>query len=184
MNRPRSFALLGIGSLLVGLATVLVYLGLLDLQLHRDLDRATATADAVVVAVDEDDDTYFSARWRDHQQREHTQRFSTYESHRKGTRFAVRYDPAHPDRKAFAADVEDRTDTDDVEVPMAIAVLVAVGFCAGWGYRWWVFRRVAKRPTSSVTAAVFSGANVGGSPLSSGRALWLRLGSEHWQRVM
>jgi hypothetical protein len=137
-----------------------------------------------VVAVDPEDDTIFKARWRDAQGREHTQRFSTYSSYEKGDEFAVAFDPAHPDRKAFAADPEERTDADDVEVPMGIAAVIGLGFVAGWGYRWWRFRQTRDAPTLTAPAVLFSGAANDGSPLTVGRGLWLRLGDDRWQKVM
>ena len=180
----KRFAALGIGSLLAGLIVIVAYLSLLDLQLHRALDRATARAEATVTAVDPDDDTVFRARWRDAQEREHTQRFSTYSSNDKGDLFDVVYDPAHPDHRAFAADPEERTEADDYEVPMVLAAIVALGFVAGWGYRWWRFRRTRAAQAVPTTAALFSGAPNDGSPLTLGRGLWLRLSDHRWQKVM
>ena len=180
----KRFAALGISSLLAGLVIIVAYLSLLDVQLHRALDRATTRAEATVTAIDPDDDTVFRARWRDVRQREHTQRFSTYSSYTKGGIFDVVYDPAHPDHMAFAADPEERSAADDYEVPMALAAVVALGCVAGWGYRWWRFRRTRAAPALATPAALFSGAPNDGSPLTLGRGLWLRLNDDRWQKVM
>jgi hypothetical protein len=184
MSSSRGFAVLGVGSLLSALVVIIAYLAVLDVAVHHAVSRATAHAEAVVVTVDPDDDTVFRARWQDGQERSHTQRFSTYSSFAKGDPFEVVYDPAHPDRKAFAADPEERTEADDFEVPMVLATLVAVGFVAGWGYRWWRFRRIRTEPAVTAPAVLFSGAANDGSPLTLGRGLWMRLGDNRWQKVM
>ena len=180
----KRFATLGISSLLAGLVVIVAYLSVLDVQLHRAFDRATARAEATVTAVDPADDTVFRARWRDARERPHTQRFSTYSSYRKGNKFSVVYDPAHPDHKAFAADPQERTEADDYEVPMGLAAVISLAFVAGWGYRWWRFRQTRTAGAVPITAALFSGAPNDGSPLTLGRGLWLRLGDHHWQKVM
>ena len=179
----RRFAAIGIGSLLAALVIIVGYLGVLDVRVHRGVDRATAYDTGVVVSVNSDDDTVFRARWRDLEGREHTQRFSTYGSYEKGDEFVVAFDPAHPDRKAYSADPEDRTDIDDVEIPMAIAVLIVLGFIVGWGYRWWRFRRLREAEGMTAAAVLFSGAANDGS-INLGRGLWLRLGADRWQKIM
>ncbi|MDX6266112.1 MAG: hypothetical protein QOD70_852 [Frankiales bacterium] len=180
----RRFATLGIGSLLAAVLIVVAYLAVLDVRLHRAMDRATARVVGVVVSVDPDDDTVFWARWEDQQGREHTQRFSTYDAYANGDEFGVSFDPLHPERKAFATDPEERTEADDFEVPMVLAALGALGFIAGWGYRWWRFRQTRGKPAVSLPASLFSGAANDGSLLTFGRGLWMRLGSGQWQKVM
>jgi hypothetical protein len=184
LTPTRRFVAVGVGSLLAGLLVICGYLGALDVRLHHAMDRATATADGIVTWVDPDDDTIFKVRWQDQQEHEHTLRFSVYDSYAKGDDFTVAFDPAHPDRHAFAGDPEERVEADDFEVPMGIAAVVVLGFVAGWGYRGWRFRQVRTDRSAPATATLFSGASNDGSPLTLGRGLWVRLGDEHWQKVM
>lgn len=186
-------ALFGIWTSLVAVTVIAVWLGVASHRLHERQAAASATARGTVVADGLGDEGDIRVRWRDHAGRQHEQRFGIYDTdrYRRGATFDVRYDPEQPDQRAFAADPEETSATDDLEVPIGIAALLAALNLAAWAWRGGRFRRQRGRPaTSALFGQALSGEILDGAPISVGATSWIGLRHEvgapvvAWQRVM
>ena len=145
---------------------------------HQAVNRATAFVTGTVVETGIGDEEDIRVRWRDEQGRERTQRFGVYESYEKGEGFAVRYDPHHPEDRAYPADPEE-SDTEDGYILGTFAGVLLPGLLALglWvRLRWW--RRAVRREPTTVEVVPLRG------HFNAASSCWLRVGGNRWQMVM
>ncbi len=171
------------------IATFLVigsYLGVLAHRYTADQSRATATAEGLVIEDAIGDEGDIRVRWTDADGRRHERRFGIYDTDRyvKGARFDVRFDPADPSGRPFPADPEETSGLDDLEVPIGLAGVGAVGFLVPWGWRGYAFRRVGRRPAVTTDATALRGETLDVGVLQFGDSCWLQFGDSTFQRVM
>lgn len=198
MRRQRPalrVALLGIAALLAGFAVIASSLGWQAHQYTAANRRASAVAVGTVVEAGLGENADIRVRWADRAGSEHVQRFGIYDIERyaRGRTFAVAYDPAYPAVAGFPGDPGETSASDDLEVPIGIAGVIAGGFIIMWVLRGVLFWRARRRPARPMVAVSLAGQKMsdGGSPLSWGKSTWFSLSdpggpgmSSRWQRVM
>lgn len=149
---------------------------------RADVARASQVTTGTVIETDVGDEGDIRVQWKDLRGGEHHRRFVVYGSYEVGEDFELRYDPVHPEHRAYPAD-PDETDYEDGYLAGAFAS-PAFGalFLLGLALRrhWW--RRAVRRAvTPEVPATVVTGEFNG----SSTTWLCLRDGEERrWQMVM
>lgn len=152
------------------------------------LDAATGSASGRVVetGLGEYDDV--RVRWADGEGRAHVSRFSVYDDYRKGAAFEVAYDPQHPEGRAFPADPEETSASDDLWVSAYAPLLLPAIVLLWWAVRLVRIRAARRHASSYVGVEVFSslphGVDLAAEPL---RRMWVRTGdgdARHVQRVM
>jgi hypothetical protein len=162
MRRPGSplrVALLGLTVTLVGYALFAAWLGVHAYRFESARDRATTTADGLVVEDYIGDTDDIRVRWTDRAGHEHVQRFDVYDTDRytRGRRFPVAYDPGRADPQGFPADPDETAAEDDLEVPILLGAVAVVSFCGVWAWRGLRFYWTARRPGRRMTATVRRG---------------------------
>jgi hypothetical protein len=185
-------ALLGTAAAVVGFALLAAWLGVHAYAYGSARDRATATADGLVIEDDIGDEEDIRVRWTDGAGHEHVQRFGIYDTGRytKGRRFPVAYDPAQADPQGFPADPDETSAQDDLLVPIGLAGVVAAVFCEVWAWRGLRFRWTARRPGRAMTATLLCGERLSGAAAWQSDTTWLALsevglsGRRVRQRVM
>ncbi|MCW2777724.1 MAG: hypothetical protein JWN17_1449 [Frankiales bacterium] len=189
MSAPRPVlrvALAGLLATVLGLVGVAAPLLVLEHRYTTARAAATATAAGTVVADDLGDSGDVRVRWVDAAGRTRTQRFGVYDTdrYRTGRSFAVRYDPAHPDRAAFPGDPDETSAEDDLVVPTGIAAVVAVLLVLPWLLRGGLFRLRLRRPGVRLPATLLSWQRPTSGPLDAGGSgVWLSLDAPEGPRL-
>jgi len=186
-------ALLGVAAALAGFAVIASFLGWQAHGYVAAQHRASAVTTGTITEDAIGDNGDIRVRWTTGSGREHVQRFAIYNTdrYRKGSTFAVAYDPAYPAVDGFPGDPEETSALEDLQVPIGIAGVVAVLLILAWAGRGALFRWAGRRQGQPLVAVALAGQLVNGAPLSFGNSTWLGLSapggtgaSYRWQRVM